>query len=162
MYLTWLQKVTCLWLKQTETWDDLISCKAWEVRSSSSMDGRLQMKKTSQAELMWWLSFIWVITDQLLQHDIEGTALWWVGATSQTSHHNQCFWPRAMLSDRIKVITSYQPILVQKVQVDVISCISHLLIPCHRALFNYYGHAELKHGLPKHLVYRHVNDACTA
>lgn len=49
-----------------------------------------------------------------------------------------------------------------EVQVDVISCISHLLIPCHRALFNYYGHAELKHGLSKHLVYRHVNDACTA
>lgn len=28
MYLMWLQKVTCLWLRQTETWDDLISCKA--------------------------------------------------------------------------------------------------------------------------------------
>lgn len=89
-----------------------------------------------------------------------------MGATSQTAFLAMCSAVRQSVSTlpgslAVKVITSYQPVLVQKVQVDVISCISHPLIPCHRVLFNYYGHAELKHGLPKHLVYRHVNDACT-
>lgn len=129
-----------------------------EVRSSSSMERRLQKKKTSPAELMWWLSFIWVITDQLLQHAIEGTALWWVGAAAQTSHSHQHFWPRALLTDRVlahcprppaaTVIASSQRFLEQRGQADVISCISYLVVAHCCALFNYYGRAVLADGFP--------------
>lgn len=142
-----------------------------EVRSSSSMEGRLQKKKTSRAELMWWLSFIWVITDQLLQHAVEDTALWWVGAAAQTSRSHQHLRPPALRTEGVlahrpgslaaAVIASSQPLLEQKGQADVISPISHLTLPCCFAVFNDYGHAVLGDGFPQHLVCKHVNDAGT-
>lgn len=49
--------------------------------------------------------------------------------------------------------------LEQKVQADVISRISYLVVPRCCALFNYYGHAVLEDGFPERLVWRHVNDA---
>lgn len=95
MYLTWSERSLVFgWSKRRP---GMISpaVKHREVRSSSSVEGRLQKQKTFRAELMWWVSPIWVIPEQLLQRASYGG---WVGAAAQTSPRTSRFGHPAVLA----------------------------------------------------------------